>query len=93
MLIVVEFGSIAKIVEKRVVKRGEFTRREEEKSVAVVLSPKINLFSISSLIQFIFDRIEISSHIMKDIGMTNKFGVSNVLLFDKFEIFSFRWLR
>ena len=57
-----------------------------------MLSPKINLFSISSLIQFIFDRMKISSHIMKDIGMTNKFGVSD-LLFDKFEIFSFCWLR
>ena len=26
---------------------------------------------------------------MKDIGMTNKFGVSDVLLFDKFEILAF----
>ena len=66
----------------------EFSPLEEE-----VLSPKINLFSISSILQFIFDRMKISSHIMKDIGMTNKFGVSDVLLFDKFEIFSFRWLR
>ena len=58
-----------------------------------MLSPKINLFSISSLIRFIFDKMNISSHIMKDIGMTNKFGISDVLLFDKFEILSFRWLR
>ena len=43
-----------------------------------MLSPKINLFSISSLIQFIFDRMNISSQIMKYIGMTNKFGVSDV---------------
>ena len=50
----------------------------------IVLSPKINLFSISSLIQFIFDRMNISSHIMKDIGVTNKVGISDVLLFDKF---------
>ena len=57
-----------------------------------MLSPKINLFSISSLIQFIFDWMKISSHTMKDIGMTKKFGVSDVLLFDKFEIFRFRWL-
>ena len=37
--------------------------------------------------------INISGHILKDIWVTNKVGISGALFFKKFEIFSFRWLR
>ena len=33
--------------------------------------------------------MKISSHIMKDIGVTNKVGISDVLLFDKFKVLAF----
>ena len=58
-----------------------------------MLSPKINLFSISSLIQFIFDRMKISSHIMKDFKVTNKLWISGISIFAKIESSSFWWLR
>ena len=37
--------------------------------------------------------MKISGHIMKDIWVTNKVGILDVLVFKKFESFSFWWLR
>ena len=42
---------------------------------------------------FFWSMMKVLGHIMKDIGMTNKVGISDVLFFTKFEIFSFQWLR
>ena len=36
--------------------------------------------------------MKVPGHIMKDIGMTNKVGISDVLFLSKFESFRFRWI-
>ena len=59
----------------------------------MVLSPKINLVSISSLRKFIFDRMKNSSHVMKYFKVTNKLWIPSSSIFDKIESFRFWWLR
>ena len=41
----------------------------------------------------IFDKMKISSHIMKDIRVANKIRICDVLLYDKIKIFILRWVR
>ena len=71
----------------------DLTGRFPSLSRSQMLSPKINLFSISLLIQFIFWYDEDFKSYYEIHWVTNKVGISSVLFFKKFEGFNFRWLR
>ena len=52
-----------------------------------------SIFNKSSQTIYFLIVMYISSHIMKDVWVTNKVGISGAPFFKKFESFSFQWLR